>query len=211
MNSPDSMPAKMMLLAFDLRRQRLTARDDLGYLVRAAALAELVLNGQLRDEGGKVVVTGRAPADPVLSGLWEEIAAASPRSWRRWLGPDRKHTFRAVREQLADAHVVKLEQARFAGLFPYIRMTLRESRHARRVAEQVSRAIRGGQPAARVDRDVAALAALASAGQLRVVLGARDRRQFKTRLTQFAAPVEPVAKALHRAITAKRAAAASGG
>lgn len=211
MNPPDSMPAKMMLLAFDLRRQRLTARDDLGYLVRAAALAELVLNGQLRDEGGKVAVAGRAPADPVLSGLWEEIAAASPRSWRRWLGQDRKQTFRAVRDQLAEARVVKLEQARFAGLFPYTRMTLRESRQARRVAEQVSHAIRGGQPAARVDRDVAALAALASAGQLRVVLGTRDRRQFKARLTQFATPVEPVAKALHRAITAKRAAAASGG
>jgi hypothetical protein len=204
----------MFLLAFHPRRPRLTGRGDLGYLLRAAALAELVLNGQLRDDGGKAVTTGRAPSsDPVSAGLWHEIEADSPRSWRRLIARDRKQTFRAVRDQLADARVIKLEDARFLGLFPYTRTrtTLRDTRHSRQIAEQVGRAIRGGQAADRVDRDAALLAALASAGQLRVVLGTRDRRRFKARLDQFAAPVEPVVKALHRAIAAKRAAAASGG
>jgi hypothetical protein len=212
MNPPDSLPAKMFLLAFHPRRPRLTGRGDLGYLLRAAALAEMVLNGQLRDDGGKAVTTGRAPSsDPVSAGLWHEIEADSPRSWRRLIARDRKQTFRAVRDQLAHARVIKLEAVRFLGVFPYTRTTLRDTRHARQIAEQVGRAIRGGQAADRVDRDAALLAALASAGQLKVVLGARDRRRFKARLDQFAAPAEPVVKALHRAIAAKRAAAASGG
>ncbi|TNC25458.1 GOLPH3/VPS74 family protein [Amycolatopsis alkalitolerans] len=212
MNPPESLAAKMFLLAFDPRKQRLTARDDLGYLLRAAALAELVLNGRLRDEDGKAVAAGPALAgDPVLDEQWSRIEAAGPRSWRRWVGHDRRQIFAAVRDQLAEAHVIKTEQVRILGLFPYTRVTLRDTRAARRVAEQVSRAVRGGQAAGRVDRDAGVLAALAAAGQLRVVLGGRERRQFKTRLDRLGEPVEPVAKALRRAITSKRAAAASGG
>jgi hypothetical protein len=202
----------MFLLAFEPRRGRLTARGDLGYLVRAAALAELVLNGRLRDEGGKAVTAGPATdGDPVLEAVWAEIETGGPRSWRRLVERERKRTFRAVRDQLAAARVVKLEDARFLGLFPYTRVALRDTRYARRVAEQVGRAIRGGQAQDRVERDAAVLAALAAAGQLKAVLGGRDRRQFKARLDRFAEPVAPVAKALRRAMVAKRAAAASGG
>lgn len=212
MNPPESLPAKLFLLAFDSRRGRLTARDELGYLLRAAALAELVLNGRLRDEGGKAVAGDRVPGgDPVLDELWAEVEAGGARSWRRLVERDRKRTFRAVRDQLAGARVVQLEDARFLGLFPYTRVVLRDSRYARRIAEQVGRAIRGGQPQDRVPQDAAVLAALAAAGQLKVVLGGRDRRQFKDRLDRFAEPVQPIAKALRRALTAKRAAVASSG
>lgn len=212
MSQPESLPAKMFLLAFDLRRNRLTARDELGYLVRAAALADLVLNGRLRDEGGKVMATGPvSAADPVFDDLWSAIEADPGRSWRRWIERGRRETFAAVRGQLAAGHVISAEPARFLGLFPYTRVTLRDTRAARRVAEQVSRAIRGGQAASRVDSDAGVLAALAAAGQLRVVAGIRDRRQFKSRLDTFGEPVEPIVKALRRAINSKRAAAASSG
>ncbi|WP_166459700.1 GOLPH3/VPS74 family protein [Amycolatopsis pithecellobii] len=212
MNPTESLPAKMFLLAFDPGRGRLTSRDNLGYLLRASALAELVLNGRLRDEDGKAVADGRVPGpDPVLAGVWNDVGSNPARSWRRWVGRDRGRTFGEVRDQLAEAGVLKTERVRFLGLVPHTRITLRDTRAARQVADQVSRAIRGGQAAARVPQDAAVLAALAAAGQLRVVLSGRDRRQYKARLDRFAEPVEPVVKALHRVITAKRAAAASGG
>jgi hypothetical protein len=212
MKPPESLPAQAFLLAFHPQRRRLTARTELGYLLRAAALADLVLCGHLVDESGKARAVGTvASLDPVLQEVWEQVAAAEPRSWRRWITSDRRRTFAAVRDQLADTRVVTLEQQRFLGLFPHTRITLRETPGARRIRDQVGRAIRGGQPVSRVDRDLAALAALAAAAQLRVVLGGRERRQFQARLGELGAPIEPIAKALRRAIAAKRAAAASGG
>ncbi|HVW43273.1 MAG TPA: GPP34 family phosphoprotein [Amycolatopsis sp.] len=212
MNPPETLPARMFLLAFDPQRHRLTARGELGYLLRAAALADLVLNGHLTDAGGKAAA-GAYPGelDPVLFAVWEQVSQVPPRSWRRWVSKDRRRILTAVRDQLVDARVLRLEQTRFLGLFPCTRLVLREPYRARRLGEQVGRAVRGGEPAARVEQHIAALAALASAGQLRVALGGRDRRRFKARIAELGAPVEPIATALRRAIATQRAAAASGG
>ena len=212
MKPPETLPARMFLLAFDPQRNRLTARGELGYLLRAAALAELVLNGHLTNAGGKACA-GAYPGDldPVLFEVWEQVSQASPRSWRRWVSRGRRGTFAAVRDQLVDARVLRLEPARLLGLIPCTRVVLREPHRARRLGEQVGRAVRGGEAVARVDPGIAALAALASAGQLRVALGGRDRRRFKDRIGELGTPIEPVATALRRAIAAQRAAAASGG
>ncbi|GHF51881.1 hypothetical protein FHX82_004085 [Amycolatopsis bartoniae] len=207
----ESLPAKMFLLAFHPVKGRLTSRDELGHLLRAAALAELVLSGRLRDDGGKAVVAGAVPSDPVLAAVWQEVSESSPRSWSRWVGRGRKEIFAAVRDLLADERVIRVEHARWLGLVPHTRITLRDTREARRLAEQVRRALVGTQAPSRVDGEIRVLAALAGAAQLRVVLSAADRRRNRARLDQLAEPIAPVAKALRKAITAKRAAAASSG
>ncbi|HVV14775.1 GOLPH3/VPS74 family protein [Amycolatopsis sp.] len=211
MKQPETLPATMYLLAFDPRRGKLTARGELGLLLRAAALADLVLNGQLKDDAGKAAVAGPAPADPVLRAVFEEISQAPPRSWRRWVSRNERGIVPAVRDQLAEARVIRTERVRVLGLLPHTRVTVRDTRAARQVAEQVGRAIRGGQSAERVEGPVAALAALAGAGQLRVVAGARDRRQYRARLQELGSAIEPVPAALRRAVTTKHAAVASGG
>jgi len=209
---PESLPEKAFLLAYDLRRQRLTGRGELGYLLRAAALADLLLRGHLADESGKArTVKPAADLDPVLRAAWEEIEYSSPRSWRRWVSVRRRGAVREVRDQLADAGVVKLDQRRILGLFPATRITVRQHAEVKRLAEQVGRAIRGGQPASRVEPDTAALAALAAAGRLRLVLTGADQRRHRGRLSTLADPIQPIAAALRRAIAAKRAAAASSG
>jgi hypothetical protein len=38
---PEPRPPRLYLLAYDKRRQRLAARTQLGYVLRAAALADL--------------------------------------------------------------------------------------------------------------------------------------------------------------------------
>jgi Golgi phosphoprotein 3 (GPP34) len=81
MELPESLPARLYLLAYDRRRQRLTARTQLGYVLRAAALADLELRGNLTDQDGKARVAGdRVVADPVLDAVLQEIAGSRPRS-----------------------------------------------------------------------------------------------------------------------------------
>ncbi|WP_431875999.1 GOLPH3/VPS74 family protein [Amycolatopsis sacchari] len=211
MNPPESLPARMFLLAFHPEKHRLTARKDLGHLLRAAALAELVLSGRLRDADGKPEATGAPPRDPVLAAVWGQIAESAPKSWGRWISRGRKEIFGAVRDELAAARVISVERARVLGVVPYTRITLRDRPRAKRQAELVRRAVRGSQAPSRVDGEVAALTALAAAGQLRVVVPGRDRRQYRDRLEALSAPITPVTKALRRAIRAQHAAQSSGG
>jgi hypothetical protein len=206
---PESLPEKLFLLAIDTRRERLTGGPELGYALRAAALADLVLRGHLRDESGKASVAKPASGlDPLLRGVLEEIHQAGPRSWRRWITRGRGQAIRATREALAGAGLISVENRRVLGLFRATRTTLRRPAH--RLAEDVGRAIRGGQPVARVDPEVAALAALASAGPLRTVIGTGERRKFKRRLADLGGPIEPIPAVLRRAIATARSADSGG-
>ncbi|TVT30747.1 GPP34 family phosphoprotein, partial [Amycolatopsis rhizosphaerae] len=192
-----SLPAKMFLLTYDARRDRFTARAELGYLLRAAALADLVLRGHLADESGKAwPVKPFTGADPVLSELWGRITGAPPRSWRRRLGPGRRQAIRSVRDQLAEAGLIGLEPRRALGLIPYSKVTVRDQASVRSLGERVGRAIRGGEPAVRVAPDCAVLAALAASAGLRVVLKLGERRRYRQRLAELGRPVEPICTAL---------------
>lgn len=199
---PESLPEKMFLLAFDSRRERLTAHRELGYALRAAALADLVLRGHLRDDAGKAcVVKPVTRMDPVLRGIWEEIERAAPRSWRHWIA-GRGDTFRATRDALAGAGVIGVEERRILGLFPGTRITLRQP--VRQLADEVGRAIRGSQPVARVDPAVAALAALASACPVRTVTNNRERRRFEKRLAGLGGRIAPIPAVLRRVVATAR-------
>nr|WP_316043364.1 GPP34 family phosphoprotein [Actinomadura sp. CNU-125] len=87
---PESLPARMFLLAYDLRKQKMTKRGrHLGYLLRAAALTELYLDGRLGDDDKARPRPGTPGADPY--GLVAQIAeAARPRSWQHWVRKDGK-------------------------------------------------------------------------------------------------------------------------
>lgn len=212
MNKPDSLAANLFLLAFDLRKERLISRQELGYFLRAACLAELLMTGHLVDKSGKAMV-GTPPVGllPAPTAVWEKIAEAPPRSWRRWISADRKLAFDLARDELAAAGVIKVEHRRLLGLFPSTRITPRQPYVARRLQEQVDRAIRGGQPVTRIDPTIRTLAALAGAGELRAVLSWTERRRYKARLTQLAEPIEPITTALRRAIAAQRQAVSGAG
>lgn len=205
MKPSESLPAQLFLLAFDLRKERLTGRSELGYLLRAAALAELLMHGHLVHTSGKACVAS-TPADlyPASAAVWTQIAQAPPRSWRRWIGTDRKLVFDLACDELAIAGVIKVERRRVLGVFPYTEITLRRPYVARRLHEQVGGAIRGGHPVKRIDPTIRALAALAAAGELSVVIGWTERLRYKARLTQLTEPIEPVTTALHKTITAQR-------
>src|SRR5215475_13016042 len=83
---PESLPDQLFVLACDPERERLVRRMEAGYILRAAALVELQLRGNLRDGvGGPVVMGSTTPSEPVLRQVMEEIATSRPRRWGHWV------------------------------------------------------------------------------------------------------------------------------
>ncbi|SDK23076.1 GOLPH3/VPS74 family protein [Nonomuraea jiangxiensis] len=207
----ESLTKAAFLLAFDLRKEKLVNRRELGYLLRAAALAELMLGGNLADESGKVrAVSAPAGSDPLRSAVWEQIANSPPRSWQHWIGKDRTQAYRLVRDELAADRSIRVERHRVL-VFRVERITLRRPYVSRRLAERVGRAVRGGRPVGHLGSDVRVLAALASAARLKTIPPARDRHHQKERIATLSEPIETITTALRKAIDAARRAATSGG
>jgi hypothetical protein len=205
MNLPRSLPARLYLLAYDVEKERLTARTQLGLVLRAAALADLYLDQRLTDDDGKAAVAaGRPTSDPVLDAVLRQIADDRPRSWRRWVRAGERRIVREVRDQLEKDRLIKVERRR---ILPD-RVLLRERREVKRYAGEVKAALR---PASHADHRTTAALVLAARGELPTVLNRRERREHRRRLEELADPVWPVARALEYAVRQKRAAVASAG
>ncbi|GAA3264559.1 GPP34 family phosphoprotein [Nonomuraea helvata] len=208
----ESLTRSAFLLAFDLRKEKLPQWGELGCLLRAATLAELLLAGNLADEAGKARALTAPAAEPgsLRAVVWEQISTSPPRSWRRWVQKDAAKAVRVVRDELAAARMINVERRRIL-LFPVERITPRKAYLSRRLAERVGRAIRGGQPIGHLDEDVRVLAALAAAAELKTVVPSwREMRLRRDRIRQLSASIEPIATALRDSAEAARVAAATG-
>lgn len=209
---PESLPARLYLLSYDTERQKLTGGQQRGMLLRAAALAELLLAGYLADARGKAeLVPGRpAPQDPVLAELLGEIAESRPRSWQHWISRHHRQTVQAVQHQLEHARLLRLEPRRILGLFPVTKVTVRDTRAVKQLGRSARSALQGTQPLTRVeDRDAAALSLAAAAG-LRTVVSRAEAREQKHRIEELAQRIDPLPKQLRKAIQAQQAASSAG-
>lgn len=198
---PDSLPARMFLLCCDPQRQQLTARSKVGKVVRAAALVDLQLSGNLVDDGGRArVTTAPAPADPVLAAVLEELRAVGPRRWRHWIDRRSRGTVRRVRDELDRARLIKVEPHRILGIFPADRITIRHPLMRRQLLQAAHDTLRASRLVSRVDLRDASVVVLASTADLRTVVSKDQRIRHKDRLAQLAVRVGPVVPALKRAL-----------
>ncbi|MDH6135631.1 hypothetical protein P3T37_005047 [Kitasatospora sp. MAA4] len=211
MDLPDTLPGKLYLLAYNPETGRPVARADLDLLLRAAALADLLRRGLVQDVDGRPSATGRAPhgLNPLLADLLRRIAETRPHPWAWWIRLRGRpgHPVRSVRDDLAAAGWIRVEEYRILGLFRSARITERNPRVRKALAATVSSALRG--PVSRIDPADAALVALADAAQLRTVLTRQQRREHRERLALLTEQTGPVPHALRSAIRSRRAAAAS--
>lgn len=201
---PRALPVRLYLLAYDLDKNRLTARLELGVILRAAALADLFLDGRIADDNGKPrVVAGAEPTgDPLLDAVLAQIAGSRPRSWRHWVLKDERRIARVVRDRLEADRWIRVERRR---ILPD-RVSISDRREAHRYAAAVKAAVR---PATHPDpRDAAALV-LAATGELKPVITRRSRREHRGRLEELGDPIWPVVRALKKALQQKRSAAAA--
>src|SRR5258707_1327137 len=114
---PTSLPALLYLLSIDLDRHKLADRKKTGYIVRAAALVDLSLRGNLTaDADGTVRIRGHAPTgDPVLDTVLRGIADDHHRSWKDWIRRHDHETLDALEDQLISAGAVSVERRAFLG------------------------------------------------------------------------------------------------
>ncbi|MEV4258970.1 GPP34 family phosphoprotein, partial [Spirillospora sp. NPDC049652] len=161
---PETLPQRMFLLAYDTRKQRLTLRGErLGYVLRAAALTELFLDGRLGEERGKPVAGTPGP-DPY--GVVAQISATRPRPWPYWVRKDARRMVRTVRDELESGGWIRVRPRRVLGVFPATAIELRDPRVLKALAGGVTSALRG-RPVAHVNSLDAAAVALAAAGEVR--------------------------------------------
>lgn len=201
MKPPEALPARLFLLAYDPERGRLTARSKLGKVLRAAALTDLQLSGNLADDNGRArLTTAATPADPVLAHVLEEIRAVGPRKWRRWIDRRPRSIVREVRDDLERAHLIKVEQHRLLGVFPADRITLRHPLVRRHILQSARDTLRPSRLVSRVDLRDAAIVVLASTADLRTVVTREQRNNRKDRLAQLAVRVGPAVPALKKSL-----------
>ncbi|WP_405069087.1 GPP34 family phosphoprotein [Kribbella sp. NBC_01510] len=199
--APDALAARLFLLAYDPERGRLVGRSKLGKLLRAAALTDLQLNGNLADDNGRARLTmTAAPSDPVLALVLEDIRAVGPRKWRHWVDRRQRAIVREVRDDLERARMIKVEPHRILGLIPADRITLRHPLVRRQILQSARDTLRPSRLVTRVDLRDAAIVVLASTADLRTVVTKEQRIRHKDRLTQLAVRVGPVVPALKRSL-----------
>lgn len=196
---PDSLPQRVFLLAYNPDKGRVGIGTSLGAMLRAAALADLQVNGHLTDERGRATIEVRHPChDPVLEALLEEIAGSNPRTWQSWVDRRQHAAVNAVRQQLSDGGWVRLQPHRILGLFPTTKVTIRDPRVRKELLGRVSDALK--KPIGRIDAADAALVAVVAAADLKLVLDRKTRRDYKRRIQELTKLSGPIGPALHKSI-----------
>ncbi|MER7708056.1 GPP34 family phosphoprotein [Kitasatospora sp. NPDC097605] len=173
------------LLAFDTRAQCLQDRTRAGFLVRAAALAELAHRDALAEDGqGRVrVLDPETTGDGVLDALLAEVGGA-PRTWKAWIRRGREDTLEAVEERLAALGVVTMpDRDPYGAVVPRRAVAVRDPREALDLQRRVAELVRGDAPLAGAPFADVVLAVLAAHGHLRLVLSRHDRRARAERIT----------------------------
>lgn len=205
MTLPESLPARLYLLAYDTEKNRVTARSRLGLVLRAAALTDLYLAGRVTDENGKARVTGdrRPTGDALVDQMLQQLAEHQPRSWRGWIAHGQP-AIRTVRTQLEAGLCIRVEHRR---ILPD-RVELLERPAVQQYADEVHAKLSG--PASRTEPRTAAVLALAARGEISTLISRSERLEHREHLDELAVYTGPIADALRKAWRDRRAQMASG-
>lgn len=121
---PLTLPEELILLTLNPGSGKpLCAAASLAYGTAGAALAELELQGRIREERGRVrVVNPLDPADPLLAALLRTLPQAKGRRSgmraRHWVANFDKHVRDTYLDSLVERSLLSRETRRFLGLFP---------------------------------------------------------------------------------------------
>lgn len=205
MTLPESLPARLYLLAYDPEKDRVTAQSRLGLVLRAAALADLYLAGRVTDENGKARATSdeRPTGDLLLDEVLQQLAEHRPRSWQGWIARG-KPAVRTVRTQLEADLYIQVDHRR---MLPD-KVELRDRPAVQRYADEVRAELRG--PAPQAEPRTAAVLVLAARGEISTVISRSERREYRQRLDELAVYTGPIADALRKAWRERQASMASG-
>ncbi|AOS61930.1 GOLPH3/VPS74 family protein [Actinoalloteichus hymeniacidonis] len=207
-----TLPQRMFLLSYDLDRSKLDSESVLvrGQLMRAAAVAQLTIDGLLVDDDGKAVRnTVEPPADAFLAEVLDHVSA-KPRKWfalvdRHW------HTSEnTVRDQLAESGAITIHRSRTLGVFPTTQIILDNTAPVAALRETVRNVVLLGQDPTTVALPEVVLAVLAVEGDVCCVFTRKERREHKRTIAGLTEYVDEVLPGLRRALVLSMAARRAG-
>lgn len=202
----ESLPAQLFLLACDCDKERVLSRDVLGYVVRAAALAELEARGCLADDGGRAKAHDRRTGDAFLDGVLRGVAAESrPRLWKTLIAKERRKTLLALERALEQAGFVSVEYRTWR----FTRVRVQDGELPGRLRAEAAGMLGGEIPVARVRPRQAGLAAMSTLGRLSPLVTMGDRHRNRRRLKELTERAGHAGPALKKALDARNAVAAS--
>lgn len=210
-----SLPARAFLLALNVERHRLPDRQRAGYLIRAAALTDLLTRGRLIDDNG-LVMPGSAGAtgDVVLDDVLAQIVSQRPAKWKAWIRRDFRGTLAAVEAQLEAAGIIRVDRTRVLGLFPSTRPAVLDTPLVEILHARITEAVCGPKPVREVTAADAALASLLAAIELTSAITRRERKENQNRLTELAShggATVPALRKVFRDLRTMRASAVNAG
>ncbi|OEV06317.1 Golgi phosphoprotein 3 GPP34 [Streptomyces sp. Amel2xB2] len=192
-----SLPAELYLLACDTEKEKLTKRDVLGSVLRAAVLVELTDRGCITDDNGKVRAVGdRRTGDPLLDEALRGIAAEKPRKWKALVQRERKQTFQAVEAQLEKNRAIRVERRTWLS----DKIQVKDATLVKRLHAEAAETLTGGRPVAEFSTRQAALTALAAVGGFPTVTSGKDRRTYKKRIKELSERAGEAGPALKKAL-----------
>lgn len=124
-----TLPEELILLALEPDRGKPTCNArNLAYGTAGAVLAELEIQGHIREERGRVqVVNPLDPADPILAAMLRTLdppAKGRRRPGiraRRWVGEYDRYVQEKYLDSLVERSILSRKTHRFLGVFPYHR------------------------------------------------------------------------------------------
>lgn len=201
---------ELMLLALNDEKGHVlfAASSALPYGLMGAVLMELVLQGKLDTEAGKLVVVDVSPTgDDFLDGLLNEMATTQRlRDVRSWMGHFmNKHRGlkTAVLRNLVDQGILRHEEQRELWIFPVQRYPLVDRSVKQAIVDRIRRTVLEGRMP---DSRTAALISLIKACDLTNTLFTREERREAHQQINAIAKGELVGKAVSDAVMGVQAA-----
>ncbi|WP_169526887.1 GOLPH3/VPS74 family protein [Sciscionella marina] len=205
-----TLPQQLYLLSYNVDKGKLSNSQFRGHLMRAAALAELTIEGYLTDADGKAIADpGKPPADQFLAEVLADSPAQRPRSWRSLVRRRTRAAEATVRSQLAAEGTITVTPARVLGLFPRHEVTVTRDSEVSTLRETARRPVLNQLDPASVPQREAALAVLSAAGELSSVFSRAERREHKRVIRELGDSLGEAAPSLRKAIASIRAAIAA--
>jgi hypothetical protein len=194
----------LYLLSIDLGREKVPDRKKIGYVLRAGALVDLGLRGNLADVDGKVHVTStEATGDPVLDKVLGEISRDRERKWTHWVRHHDSDTLDAVENQLACAGVIKVHQRTLLA----DKVETLDAAAVVQLRQRVLSTLTSAQHIEDLDPYDVALTAMAANGELSTAIPNKELRAHKARvraLTDYIGSSAPALKNLIAELHARR-------
>lgn len=231
---PQTLPGLLYLLGCSMEKARPPGGIAAPHLLRAAALAELRLDGAIGDRRSAPLVVaveslgaGARPepepkadvflfgpaehSDPVLGGVLAEIAENKRRrTWIWWVRHGERDTADAVFDVLVVTGAIDVSKHRLLGIVPHTDVTVTDPAAVEQLRSRVRGLLRGGPPVAELDPRDVALVALAAAAEMRTVFERGEQNEFRDRVEQIAAAAGPVPPALRKVVRDKKTAGDGG-